>query len=244
MIAMYVYGLAPASVELPPDLRGLGPTGEVTTIQYGQLAALVGDVETDRPLGTRDDLLAHEKVVDTVATETTVLPMRFGAVVASRDAVVEELLAPHHDKFLSILSELEDRVQFTLKGRYELDTVLREVISEDTEVLELREHVQALPEDASYYDRVRLGELVVAALERRREGDAAVIHERLSPLAVATAVHQSAEPEDVVNTGFLVERKKQQEFEQAVEKLGAELVGRMRFRLLGPLAPYDFVPQE
>jgi hypothetical protein len=40
-----------------------------------------------------------------------------------------------------------------------------------------------------------------------------------------------------------VERKRAHEFEEAVEQLGAELHGRARMRLLGPLAPYDFVPE-
>jgi hypothetical protein len=34
------------------------------------------------------------------------------------------------------------------------------------------------------------------------------------------------------------------EFDDAVEDLGRDLAGRVRLRLLGPLAPYDFVPEE
>ena len=44
---------------------------------------------------------------------------------------------------------------------------------------------RTLPEDASYYDRVKLGELVVGELERRREGDAADVYERLEAIAHA-----------------------------------------------------------
>ena len=71
------------------------------------------------------------------------------------------------------------RVQYTLKGRYEQDVVLREVLEDDPELRALHEHIRSLPEDASYYDRVKLGELVVAALEQRREVDAAELYERL-----------------------------------------------------------------
>ena len=35
-----------------------------------------------------------------------------------------------------------------------------------------------------------------------------------------------------------------QEFEDAVESVGQDLVGRVRLRLLGPVAPYDFVEEE
>jgi hypothetical protein len=243
MTAAYVYGLVGADTRLPDDLIGLGPSGKVSTIVHGDVAAIVSDVPVDRPLGTRDDLLAHESVVDTVAASAAVLPMRFPAVV-EEEGVVEELLAPHHDRFVTALGELEGRVQYTLKGRYEQDVVLREVLEGDPEIQALQAEVRDLPEDATYHQRLRLGELVVGALEERRDGEAADLVERLEPHAVGVVEHQPGQPDDVVNAAFLVEREHAQEFEDAVEQLGEQLHGRMRLRLLGPLAPYDFVAGE
>lgn len=243
MSATYVYGLVDAETELPDDLKGLGPSGRVSTIAHGKVAAIVSDVPADRPLGTRDDLLTHEAVVDTVAATTAVLPMRFPAVVEEK-GVVEELLGPHHDRFVAVLGELEGRVQFTLKGRYERDVVLRELVDADPEIRALQEKVRELPEDASYYDRVRLGELVVEALQERRDAEGAQMVRRLEPFAVRAVANVPGQPDDVVNAAFLVERERVSEFEGAVEDLGRDLVGRARLRLLGPLAPYDFVPEE
>jgi hypothetical protein len=243
MSPTYVYGLVGAGAEIPDDLPGLGPSGRVSTIVHGGIAAIVGDVPDDRPLGTRDDLIAHETVLDTVAASVAVLPMRFPAVVEEK-GVVEELLAPNEDYFLEVLAGLEGRVQFALKGRFEQDAVLLEVVESDDEIRTLQERVRELPEDASYYDRVRLGELIVGALEERREVEAEKIYERLEPTAVEVAAHQPASPEDVVNAAFLVDRDRVQEFEDAVEGLGSDLAGRVRLRLLGPLAPYDFVGEE
>jgi hypothetical protein len=243
MTAVYVYGLARADAELPQDLVGLGPSGKVSTVVHGDVAAIVSDVPGDRPLGTRDDLIAHETVVDTVAASTAVLPMRFPAVV-EEEGVVEELLAPHHDRFVAALDELEGRVQYTLKGRYEQDVVLREVLTEHPEIAELQAEIRDLPEDATYHQRIRLGELVVGALEERRDDEAEQVVQRLEPYAVSVVVRDPGQPDDVVHAAFLVERERQQEFEDAVEEVGAELHERVRFRLLGPLAPYDFVPAD
>ena len=134
--------------------------------------------------------------------------MRFPAVVEEH-AVVDELLAPNEDHFVALLDDLEGRAQFTLTGRYEQDAVLREILEGDPEIAALREKVRELPEDASYYDRVRLGELIVQALEQRREGEAADIVDRLEPFAVATVSNPLGAPEDVVNVAFLVERERQ-----------------------------------
>lgn len=240
MTPTYVYGVVRAGVALPEDLRGLGPSGRVSVTTHGRIAAVVGDVPADRPLGTRDDLITHETVVDAVAGVTTILPMRFPAVVEEQ-GVVDELLAPNEDYFCDVLAGLDGRVQFALKGRYEQETVLREVLEADDEIRTLRQRVAELPEDASYYERVRLGELVVGALERLRETDAARMYARLEPTAVEVAAHTPAQPEDVIDAAFLVERDAVGGFEDACEELGKELIGRVRLRLLGPLAPYDFV---
>ena len=239
----YIYGLIKADTAVPDGLTGLGPSGQVSTIAHGRLAAIVSDVPLDRPLGVRGDLVAHESVLDSVAAKAAVVPMRFPAVVEEH-AVVDELLAPNEDHFLALLDDLEGRAQFTLTGRYEEDAVLREVLQGDEEIRALREKVRELPEDASYYDRVRLGELIVRALEERRETEGAAIVDRLEPFAVATVTNQLAAPEDVVNVAFLVDRERQEEFENAVEDVGKDLAGRVRLRLLGPVAPYDFIPGE
>ena len=240
---VYVYGLVKADTTLPAGLTGLGPSGRVSTIVHGRVAAIVSDVPVDRPLGVRGDLIAHEAVLDTVAAAGAVVPLRFPAVV-EEDAVVDELLEPNEDRFVTLLDDLEDRVQFTLTGRYEQEAVLQEILIGDPEIADLRQKVRTLPEDASYYDRVRLGELVVRALEDRRDAEAADIVERLALCAVATASNPLGAPEEVVNTAFLVERERQREFEDAVEAAGETLVGRIRLRLLGPIAPYDFVDEE
>jgi len=51
------------------------------------------------------------------------------------------------------------------------------------------------------------------------------------------------EPEEVVNAAFLVRRDAAEEFENEVEELGGDTHEWLRLRLLGPLAPYDFVPR-
>jgi Gas vesicle synthesis protein GvpL/GvpF len=158
--------------------------------------------------------------------------------------VVDELLGPNGEYFLHALADLEGRVQYTVKGRYEQDSVLREVLEDDEELRALQEHVRSLPEDASYYDRVKLGELVVAAIEQRREADAADVYERLEALAVVGAPHPPAQPEDVIDAALLIDRADIEAFGEAVEALGEAWSGRIRFRLLGPLAPYDFVASE
>lgn len=44
-----------------------------------------------------------------------------------------------------------------------------------------------------------------------------------------------------MHIAFLVDLNKEDEFDEAVDALGRDWEGRVRLRLRGPLAPYDFV---
>jgi Gas vesicle synthesis protein GvpL/GvpF len=239
--ACYVYGVIPADAELPGELSGI--TGsKVSLVRCGELAGVVSDISPEQVLGTRDDLLAHEAVVEALAGRTTTLPIRFGAVVTTVDALVEEMLSPYHDWFTDVLKDLSGAREFAVIGVYVEEAVLREVIEEDPEVARLREHVRGLPEDAAYYDRIRLGELIVKALEDKRRADTDELVHRLQPYAAAVAVRTPADEDTAADAAFLVADEEQPDFERAVDELGERWADRIRLRLVGPLAPYDFVP--
>jgi hypothetical protein len=63
----------------------------------------------------------------------------------------------------------------------------------------------------------------------------------LSAYAARAVARPSNDPEQVLDSAFLVSRDRRHEFEHAVDQLGSELADSVKLRLIGPLAPYDFV---
>jgi hypothetical protein len=237
----YVYGIVPADAEPPRDAEGVGdPAGEVATVRHRAVAGIITNLQPDAELGTRRDLLRHSRLLDRIAVSTPVLPVRFGSVLATPGAVADELLAPHHDELATGLSAVRGRAQFTVKARYVEDAVLREVVAEDPEVARLRETVNALPADAAYYERIRLGELIVRAVERRREADAGTLFDHLSPYAAAAVWRPASTEEGIADAALLVDHDCWPALERAVEGIARRGAGRMVLRMLGPIAPYDF----
>jgi hypothetical protein len=239
--ACYVYGIVPADVPVPENLTGVAG-GEVILVPHDDLAGVVSEIFTGQALGTRDDLLAHEAVVESLAAETTTLPLRFGSVVTTADALVEEMLIPYHDWFAEVLDELKGGREYAVVGTYVEDTVIREVLEEDPEAARLRERIRELPEDAAYYDRIRLGEVIVKALDEKRQVDGDELLDTLEPYASAVAPRPPAGEDTAADAAFLVAEHDVARFEEAVDELGRRWSGRIRLRLVGPLAPYDFVP--
>ncbi len=248
--ACYVYGIVPADASVPdedagPDgVVGVGdPPEPVHRVRHGDVAALVSEIDPRRPLGTPQDLIGHARVLDAVAAgRTAVLPFRFGAVVRDPAAVTDELLVPQHERFRSALEELDGLAQFTARGTYREEVMLREIVEQRPDVARLRAETAALPEEASRPQRIRLGELVSAELADRARAGADELLARLGPFAMAT-VRADPSGDQPIGASFLVADDRWTEFTRAADGLAADWAGRIDLRLLGPLAPYDFAAQ-
>lgn len=240
--AVYVYGVLAAA-----DAASLTTTGvegaPVRTVQSGDLAALVSDV-AGGALAAAREVRAHWRVLEAVSAQTTVLPVRFGTVLEDDGAVRGLVLDDGAERLTALLQELDGRVQLTVRGAYVGDALLREVVAASPQVAALRERVHGLPEAAGYYERIQLGELIAAEVQRRREADAAQAFERLRPLAVMAKEEAAGAPDAAFHLAFLVERAGVDAFSRAVGDLAAELDGRIAIRYVGPLAPYSFADAE
>jgi hypothetical protein len=239
---VYVYGIVGGDVEIAPGTAGVGdPPGEVRAVRYRDLMALVSDVDLDRPLGRAEDMFTHEELLDTSAAAVAVLPLRFGAVLASDDAVAEEVLGPHYDEFAAALRQLDGHAEYIVKGRYVEHAVLGEVLEQDPEAARLGQQISGTDPAVTRDQRIRLGEMVAVAIEANREADTRALAEATSGQVAASVVRPPTDGLDAVYAAFLVETGKAESLRQTVERLAGEWHDRMDLRLIGPLAAYDFV---
>ena len=237
----YVYGIVPADAKAPRGKRTIGDGRPASLVRRGTIAALTSPVPIGAIIGTPDDLIAHEQILDAVAARDAVLPMRFGAVLASNDDVERDLLEPYQDEFAAALDKFADTVQFVVAGRYVQAAVLTDVLNENAEAAELAAAIRDKDELATRDLRIRLGELVNAAIEAKRQADTAALAAAVEPFCEAVAAREPTHEEDAVNLALLVHRDQQDDLWQVVRDTAAQRRDRVDFRLLGPMAPYDFV---
>lgn len=235
----YVYGVMDPSLSAP-DIAGIGG-GKLRTIESEGLAALVSDLPGEELVVDREGLSTHARVLEEAIQGGTVLPMRFGVAMEDDQAVRDHLLDRHHDELRDQLEQLDGKVELRLRAIYEEAPLMREIVAEDREVASLRESLKGAPDDATYYGRIRLGELVAAAVERKREVDSGEILNKLEPLALATELAEPSHERFVLGASFLVERDRMPEFDAAVEDVGRQEHDRMRLKYTGPLPPHSFV---
>lgn len=237
----YVYGVVRADDGSDAVTDLAGATGEaVTVVVHDELAAVVEAVPDADDVPAARFVRAHARVLDAVAARCSVLPLRFGTVVESDEAVVEELLAPDRDHLVAALEQLDGHVQLLLRARYVLDAVLAEVVAEHPQVRELRARTRDLPDDAAMPERVRLGELVSQAIESKRAADREAVLAALRPHARRWSVRPSGGLDGLLDLAVLVDAHGVADFEAHAQAAAEQMAGRADLELIGPMAPYDF----
>lgn len=238
----YVYGIVPGDVKWKSGVNGVGdPPAEVRLVRSGDLAALVSEVDVTKPLGTPEDLQAHEEILDAVVSEAPVLPFRFGGVLANEDAVAEELLDPNHDEFAGALRQLEGHAEYIVRGRYAEQAILEEILSEDSRAAQLGDQIRGADPDATRELRIELGEIVNNAVAAKREKDTRTVLAAMKDHCAASFVRDPTSELDAVYAAFLIEDDQAGELERVVADLSDRWQGRVELTVRGPIAPYDFV---
>jgi hypothetical protein len=237
----YVYGVTRAgATERSP---GEGIDGQVVEVaMHGGLTALVSDAPDVPVKASRRNLMAHSRVLQSVIATTCVLPMRFGVVMPSREAVEVELLEANRELLEEHLRVLEPYVELDVRGLSAEHELLQTVVAERPDIARLRASIEGRPVESTYHESIRLGEMVANAVADKREEIAGRVLAELEPLAAAARPRDPIHDQMVANVAFLVERGRIAEFDAAVDALGGELTDpEVRVRYLGPLPPHNFV---
>jgi hypothetical protein len=238
-VAQYVYGIVEASARPP---RGRGIAGAPVRLVPGDdVAALVSEVPGGHVRLGREEVLVHARVLERAHRRGSVLPMRLGVVMSGPDEIRGRLLDEHGEDLREQLAELEGTVELRIRAVYDEQSLMRDVVREHSEIASLREALRGADDAATYYERIRLGELVAAAIERRRDHDAHTIVEALAPAALAVEVGEPRHERVVVQASFLVERKRVAEFDRRLDDVAGGYGGGISFKYIGPLPPHSFV---
>jgi hypothetical protein len=235
----YVYCIIRSSSPLTFGPIGIGgdPT-EVYTVNWRDLAAVMSDSPPGVQDPTRENVLAHQRVNETVMQEHTVLPMSFGTVFKTKDDIAE-FLRSAYDAFADVLNKMENKLEFGLKVLWDRDAVLQEIEQEDEDIRRLKSEI-ASQKGSTYFARMQYGRLVDAALQARSERYVAEIFAALRDVAVAARSNKPIGDRMIMNAAFLVSRPEEPAFDARVKELGATY-DKLTFKYTGPWPPYNFV---
>lgn len=220
---------------------GEGGSG-VYTICHNGLAAVVSNSEVKDYKLTRENMLAHQKVNETVMKEFVVLPVKFCTIAEDKDLIVKKLLDEKRDELLSKLKYLSDKQEFGLKVLWkEMSLVYAAIVEENPAIKKFKLRLEKVDPGKSRDGLIEIGEMVKQALEDKKEVVGGVVYDRLAKLAVEAKKNPLYGDKMPLNAAFLVARDKEKELDDEINKLAEENSGTMDWKYVGPTPAANFV---
>ena len=235
----YVYCIIEAADPLKFGPVGIGTDpAEVYTVHFKNLGAVVSDAPLEVLDSTRENVLAHERVNETVMRDHTVIPMSFGTVFKTREDIIE-LLRSAAEAFGDVLNKMQNKLEFGLKVLWDRDQAVREVEADDEDISRLKKEISG-QKGPTYFARMQYGRLVDAALHARSERYVAAVLDELRDVSVASRINKPIGDKMIMNAAFLISRDQEQAFDGKVKSIASRF-DKLTFKYTGPWPPYNFV---
>lgn len=227
--------------------RNFGPIGigdggdEVHTLGFRDLACVISSTPMTKYVVSRENLIAHEKVIEEVMKDyNSVLPVRFCTIATSAEEI-RNLLMKKHQELKNLLRLMDNKVELGLKIFWkDMDVIFKEIGSAHKEIKSLKEKLFRRSASAALEEKVDLGKKVKTALDQKREAEAEEILDVLRPKCVELRSNKILGDNMILNGAFLMDKAHEMEFDDLIEAVSQKYKDRLMFKYVGPIAPFNF----
>jgi Gas vesicle synthesis protein GvpL/GvpF len=251
----YVYGLTRADKDVDFGCIGLqhdGQPGRVFTVRVDSVATVVsqfalpaagGSPAREKVLPLFRNMRPYHDVLCEVMKTTTIAPMRFGHLAASREAI-EKAVLDNRDHIEDLLARIDGAVEMDLQVKWGVDNVFAHFVETDPELRDVRDRVFGASAAPSFEDRIAVGEIFAEKIAAHRDEQRARVEERLRSCCRELRALAPRSEELVVALACLVDRASVPAFLERVQEVAAEFPPAYVFEYSGPLPPFNFVEPD
>lgn len=237
----YIYCIAADVKKEKFGPSGIGGRGdELSMITYLDIGAAVSNSPVVRYQVGRENLLCHERAIEEVMKYHAVLPVRFGTI-AEDEKQVKRILEKEYVRFRKLLNDIADKKELGLKIVFKEESIYKNILTDYAEIRIRREKIAHEPPEKTYHQRMEIGRLVEAALEKEKGKYRENILGTLMPLCEDTKINNPYGERMILNAAFLVNKAKEREFDIKVNELSDKYTRSMKFKYVGMLPPFNFV---
>jgi hypothetical protein len=238
----YIYCIIGSAQDRNFGPNGIGSRGEVLTIGYNDLCMVVSGHPMMKFTVSRDNLIAHERVIETVMKEfDSVLPVRFGTIASSADEI-RNLLDRRSREFKNLLRDMDHKIELGVKGMWkDMKTIYKEISGENKDIKKAQGEILSAKGKKSIGAKIELGKLVEKALAIKKEKEQEKVAKTLSRIAFDHKLNKTVGGEMFMNAAFLVDKGREKEFDNIMDELTDQYKSRTTFLYAGPLPVFNFV---
>lgn len=225
----------------PRSYRSLGIEGnDVYTITHGRLAAVVSGLASSKIRPERANLTAHQAVLKRLMADTTPLPMAFGTIAASPEAI-RGILVKNQHAFQEEIQRVAGKVEMGLRVAWDVPNIFEYFVNTHAELRLARDRLVGTRREFAQEEKIELGRMFDRLLNEDRENYVQEVERALASACFEIKVNQCRKEHEVMNLACLVGRNKQEEFDAAVFAAAKLFDNHFSFDYSGPWAPHNFV---
>ncbi len=239
----YIYGIIMHQGSINFGHIGIGKRfDEVYGINYKDITAVVSNSPIIQYEARRVNMIAHQKVLEEVMKQFSVLPVRFSTISEHNDDNgILRILEKDFDKFYNLLIKMEGKKELGLKIMAHESVIYESILEKYDEIRTLRDKLIHLPVDKTHYQRMKIGEMVAETLKIEISGYKEQVLNVLRPIAEEVKLNDNYGEMMILNAAFLIKNTSEPVFDKAVDDLDKKYGDLMTFKYVGTLPPYNFV---
>jgi len=242
---IYIYGIIKTNDSREFGNIGIGEqTSNVLTLVFRDIGAVV----SESPLTAYDslakektvrDLVTHQFVLEKVMASFTVLPVKFGTMAETRDEVMQ-FLENGYALLSDELRKMEGKIELDVVAQWELPKVMAAIYRDSPHIQSKQREFALKGVKVAVEEKVTLGQLVAELLQTKKASSTQLILQTLKEEALDLCLHEVANDEMILNAAFLLEKQREEPFNETVTLLDQKLENAVNFRVVGPLPAYSF----
>jgi hypothetical protein len=245
----YIYCIIGDNEDRKFAFPAIGEEGEtVYSVHYRDVAAVISvSAVTKYPI-SRANTMAHQKVMEKLMDDFTVLPVRFGTVAGGRenvspdDRIREEVLETRYDELKGLLDGMENKTELGIKAIWtDMNPVFQEIVDDNSDIGRLRQKLVSRRSGQVMGQKAKLGEMVKDALERKKSKEEKNILNTFKKASVEWQDNKVFGDAMIANLAFLVDKSRLAEFDSLVDNLETGYAGRVKLKYIGPIPPCNFI---
>jgi len=224
---------------------GIGKRGDiVSTIGFNDISAVISSSPVSKYVIDPENLVTHEKVIEEVMKDYTVLPLRFCTIANSAEEI-RTFLRRRYGEFKGMLRDMDNKVEMGLKARWtDMKRIFDEIAHEDPGVKDGKKTAGDHAGDPDSEIKIALGMAVKAALHKKKEIEGEKILNKFKRVAVDIRKNDPVGDNMFLNGVFLIDRTREKQFDFLVEDLSDSYKESVDLKVVGPAPPFNFVNIE
>jgi hypothetical protein len=266
MEGLYLYCIREKIEDAPViSERGIDRNGEVFTLAYRELEAVVSKVSLEEfkseeiQKKAKEDLswirekaLVHEKVIEEAMRRDdkilSLIPMRFGIIFKDRERL-EKTLSQDYSSIKEVLERIKDKQEWSVKVYLKDRKKIEQMIKEKSEVIKEKEkEIASLSEGMAFFMEEELKDVISEEMDKELNKIVEDLFKSIGKHAVASVRNKVLEKDltgrrepMVLNLACLIPKEKIENFKKEAEGLNQELQAKgFYLEYSGPWPVYNF----